>query len=567
MSPIFPWRKSHALARDPCSRPQTQHQERIESTDLRPQTRDVAQKHIIASPGSPQGVVSVATHVSPVATQANISMPINDARQWLLQQTGPSSQQQHHENHPLQPVQLPQNAYTQPAPQPLTTHGPQQQSGHQFMSFQEYLEQQQQQQQPEFQSMSVQEYLEQQRHEVSSSEHESVQDSPRHAQDGPHGSSELGWTIYEDPTDHETPRVTNPHSCGSQPFEKVGHAFSENKVRSRKKDLNGLHENKDSDDPSDNASDKENVLPGWQQEVEHEDDHKCQRQGSTSPFELDGPERGVGTQSDDRSQNLVGDVRGTASSSAHGTGESWRLLIEMMEWERLLNLEQQDLKQRVEEHNLHRAEFRSVREKWRAAAMEERQAQAQDMLRKRKRPEDEDQTDDAKVARARIESQQTRDHPIASTSSSHHRSRQAQATSRPSQRRALARTNLQQQQHPTDRVYAPAPLQHYDQPQEHINAQVMGELGESPSRPIVIEDEAPEEEEIAPGYIEDEAPEEEQIPPGYIEDEAPEEEEIPPGYIADDEDDEDEEHAEYAGYEEEERRRTEEEDHVGASKP
>jgi hypothetical protein len=99
----------------------------------------------------------------------------------------------------------------------------------------------------------------------------------------------------------------------------------------------------------------------------------------------------------------------------------------------------------MKEYELHCGELESAREQLRVLdAEEERQAKAQKVLGKRRRPEDEDETAYTKVALPRIKPRMPRDHPI---SSSHHRYRQAQATSRPRQRRTLVWTSLQQQQH------------------------------------------------------------------------------------------------------------------------
>ncbi|KAI8354739.1 hypothetical protein B0O80DRAFT_497955 [Mortierella sp. GBAus27b] len=470
MPQISPWR-SRALAtakqRNPYGRNKTRQQD-----------QGATQKHVPASPGSPQGVSRTETHVSPVAAMATITMPVNNARKWLVRRTGPSPQRQHHKDLVLQPEQQPQGTRPQLAPQPLMAHGPQPQV--------------------EPWPLPAQECSEQQLHEVPSSEDENVQHSPTAAQDGPSGSSDLGWVIYEDSTDQEPSRPINPQSGGSQHFERVDRIPLDNK--SRKTDLGGMGKKDDSDNASDDSPDKENVPSEWHQEVEHQDEfEEHPSQGGSSFFKPDSFEEGTWTQfEDDGPQSPIDCVIGSTSSSAPVTGVTRQLLLEVVEREEELKLELQDLNQlreeydrRLEGYELHFAELESVRGRLRDAVLaEERQAQAHGMSRKRKWAEDEDQTRDAKVARARVGPQQAWIHPMASTSSSHHLSRQAQATSRPGQRCVSAWTSVWRQQHPRDRVQALAPSQHYDQPQEHVDGQVLGEAEKSPSR---LGDEEPEE--------------------------------------------------------------------------
>ncbi|KAI8354768.1 hypothetical protein B0O80DRAFT_449646 [Mortierella sp. GBAus27b] len=388
-----------------------------------------------------------------VEQQPDGNSPVVDALLQLLRRTGPTQQQQHHKILPLQPELLLQNPYTRQAPRPLTARGSRRQ--------------------PEPRSLRTQECLDQY-HEVSFSEHENIQISPRPLQGEPNESSDLGWSMYEDPIEQESSRVTDPQSSGSQPFKMVDRAFAENRVRSRKKNLGGLRGKNDHNNTN-NVPNEKSVLRGQQQEDGHKDRHK---DGYDEDHIQDGfgleVNEGTWKQYRGRSQNVFRRASPATSSPERDVYQVRQAQLESQVYESLLEIEQEDLERRMQEYDLHCGELESASEQLRVldAEEEERQARAPQVLRKRKRPEDDDETAFTKVARPRNEPQQPRIHPMASTSSSHHRSRQAQATSRPGRQRALVRTNLQQQQGSRDFMDAPVHPQHHGQLQEHVDTQV-----------------------------------------------------------------------------------------------
>ncbi|KAI8354763.1 hypothetical protein B0O80DRAFT_46358 [Mortierella sp. GBAus27b] len=213
-------------------------------------------------------------------------------------------------------------------------------------------------------------HLQHQHHEVPSEEHglydrrneqdfnnsieqENIQHSPRPAQDQQNESSELGWTIYEDPPDDP------------QPTSKTDRAFAEHKNHIR--------------DPCESIATTSSSVPTMDAR------QQLLQRGKSM------------TQQRKQAQNQL--------------SQTQQVQLELQEREKQMELEREDLDRRLKEQEQRRLEYESLREKLRIQQMKEaegeRQARAQDMSPRKRRRSEEDETGDG-MARTRVDPHHSR---------------------------------------------------------------------------------------------------------------------------------------------------------------